>query len=150
MAVICGMDNDYRGIHSRDCGGDMSDLVERLREEDQLNHEVKSNRAWREECESLRQQLEETQLRAESFEGSFNACEKQLAECQAREKVLHRQNEYFLIPEPPSDSTALDTMLKQAKRKALLEAANRLNPGYGDYEWRWVCDELRNMAKELE
>ena len=31
--------------------------------------------------DALKQQLEETQLRAESFEGSFNACEKQLAEC---------------------------------------------------------------------
>ena len=129
---------------------------------------------------SLRQQLEETQLRAESFEGSFNAREKQLAkcaeanvrglvyraavkeqltetqgellvcqqealelreaaaECQAREKVLRDviqiefdyQKETYDQPfsklaealTMPSNSTALDEALKQAKREALLDA----------------------------
>jgi hypothetical protein len=51
MAVICGMDNDYRSIHSRNCGGDMTE------------REIKSNRTWREEVESLRQQLDLVQNR---------------------------------------------------------------------------------------
>ena len=91
--------------------------------------------------------------------------EQQLAECQAREKVLRDALELSWSEEYvngivarskardaltlPSDSTALDTMLKQAKREALLEAANEMtHMKHGDalapHLW------LRNKAKELE
>jgi hypothetical protein len=47
-----------------------------------------------------------------------------------------------------SDSTALDTMLKSAKREALLEAETFF---LNNIERRsWVADELRRMAEELE
>ena len=63
-------------------------------------------------------------LWSEPKEQTIDDLKQQLAECQAK--------------------------VKAAKREALLEAANQLNPGYGDYEWRWVCDEISSMAKELE
>jgi hypothetical protein len=93
----------------------------------------------------------------EVFEVSINDLKQQLAESQAREKVLRDALKDYHQFRPtdisvkalavPSDSTALDTMLKQAKREALLEAAEYLATGIcendnGDY--------LRNMAKELE
>ena len=104
-----------------------------------------------------------------------------LAECQAREKVLRDALDSFYVNDfqfsdvwgssktpkeidealsLPSDSTALDTLLKQAKREALLEALTELQdnmtPGnscYGEayYDAQChLCDDLRRMTKELE
>ena len=91
--------------------------------------------------------------------------ERRLAECQAREKVLRdyvhgalliphnggamfclTPKEYQRIVDVPSDATALDTMLKQAKREALLEAIR---------VWEISPDTLlmtliRRMAEELK
>ena len=50
----------------------------------------------------------------------------------------------------PSDATALDTMLKQAKREALLEAADFFQGKLHNCEIFYPIDELRCMAKELE
>jgi hypothetical protein len=100
-------------------GTEMSDIVERLREEDQLDRDSEMEELLHgeaaDEIESLRQQL---------------------AECQAREKVRinalqiselyvpagHEHAQVAKAIAQPSDSTALDAMLKQAKREALLEA----------------------------
>jgi DNA repair exonuclease SbcCD ATPase subunit len=96
--------------------------------------------------------------------------EEKLAECQAREKVLrdalqqcaYDEEGYCINPDAaealdePSDSTALDDCVKEAKREALLDAAE-----YCDNQWRWsegeyqeyeqdVGDGIRRMAKELE
>jgi hypothetical protein len=92
-----------------------------------------------------------------------------LAECQAREKVLRDAlgvawgnkllaHEAYEIAEKalamPSDSTALDTMLKQAKREALLEAASAVKKDADRVGSTWVsglhADTIRRMAKELE
>jgi hypothetical protein len=87
--------------------------------------------------------------------------EDSLAECQAREKVLRDalalswSEEYVngIIARSkardaltlPFDSTALDAMLKQAKREALLEAADIFEILGGA-----STSQLRRMAKELE
>jgi hypothetical protein len=134
----------------------MNDIIER---------EVKSNRAWREECESLRQQVREL---TELLDYVKSEREQQLAKCQAREKVLRNALDSFYVNDLqfsnvwgssktpkeidealtiPSDSTALDTMLKQAKRHALLEAIEMAKR----YEWdSCYVRELEKMAKELE
>ena len=92
--------------------------------------------------------------------------EQQLAECQAREKVrivaLEQACDLLsdrLYSTPldriykalalPSDSTALDTMLKAAKREALLEAATVVHNMRG-YTYSDISGDLRRMAKELE
>ncbi len=109
------------------------------------------------------------------------SCIKQLAKYQAREKVLRDAlsqaaedmegwgsyaGEYFQekwdlngdiekltkLDAMPSDSTALDTMLKQAKREALLDAATEfeeINPT-AEIARCSVGDELRRMAEELK
>jgi hypothetical protein len=52
----------------------------------------------------------------------------------------------------PSGSTALDTMLKQAKRETLLEAKRRLflATPYESTPAVWYAVVLERMAKELE
>jgi hypothetical protein len=88
---------------------------------------------------------------------------KQLAECQAREKTKHDAliiaaegievggKLYNAIGNAltlPSDSTALDAMLKQAKREALLEAADYLlKRGYQGNGFE-LSHDLRRMALE--
>jgi hypothetical protein len=90
---------------------------------------------------------------------------QQLAECQAREKVridaLRSRPDYpcadkeygdwcaiaFKAEYLPSDSTALDEAIKQAKREVLLEAEGKF--------WCYdnvndVQSELRRMAEELK
>jgi hypothetical protein len=206
-------------------------------------HEVKSNRAWREECVSLRQQLAESDkstLRlletikylvgiaergegrklfdeetAEQFvldyvkriEQQLAECQQklemaeaviagdgalitglkdELAKCQARETSLRDDMklasvQYMgcggnLLPGEivaamtsilnramtlPSDSTALDAMLKQAKRDALLELESIRHFAWQHGEGNTVrlideklggtpSERLRNKAKELE
>jgi chromosome segregation ATPase len=83
-----------------------------------------------------------------------------LAECQAREKVLRDALEHAEELSPtisqqtddalsiPSDSTALDNMLRHAKREALLEAAGRLDPD--DAVSRTFAAWLRRRAEELK
>ena len=99
---------------------------------------------------------------------------KQLAECQAREKVLRDaltlswSEEYvngIIVRSKardaltlPFDSTALDTMLKQAKleeREACAKVceairANRPMTGAGRLIAEECAISIRNMAKELE
>ena len=79
---------------------------------------------------------------------------QQLAECQAREKVL-REHFKDCKCQPmlymPSDSTALYTLKKQWQREALLERADYYDsiPGYEAFGGT-IADELREKAKELE
>ena len=89
---------------------------------------------------------------------------EQLAECQAREKVLRdhfKDCECQPMLYMQSDSTALDDYVKAAlpsllkaakqdgKREALLEAANVV--GSQKYDTLLdIINELRRMAKELE
>jgi hypothetical protein len=115
--------------------------------------------------ESLSQQLAESQLKADANARGFSDVNKKLAECQAREKVridaLRSRPDYpcadkeygdwcaiaFKAEYLPSDSTALDEAIKQAKREVLLEAEGKF--------WCYdnvndVQSELRRMAEELK
>jgi hypothetical protein len=91
---------------------------------------------------------------------------QQLAECQAREKVLRdglldiddwdsatlSASGMARLLDLPSDSTALDAMLKHAKSEALLKAATEFeecNPT-AEIARCSVGDELRRMAHELQ
>jgi chromosome segregation ATPase len=94
--------------------------------------------------------------------------ERQAIECQARETVLRdfvdvciELDDYLTITvtdaldrvrDLPSDSTALDEAIRQAKREALLEAAaefENLNPT-AEIARCAVGDVLRRMADELK
>jgi len=99
----------------------------------------------------------------------MNQLKKQLAESQAREVVMRDAlndvlaNATVHFPEHmiwpiesalamTSDSTALDAMLKHAKREALLDAATEFeecNPT-AEIARCSVGDELRRMAHELQ
>ena len=104
--------------------------------------------------------------------GEIESLRQQLAECQAREKVLRDalalswSEEYVngIVARSkardalalPSDSTALDTMLKAAKREALLSIAKYGKNMDGIFDKAFgagmecVADEAIRMAKELE
>jgi len=118
--------------------------------------------------ESLRQQLDQT---IEECAKKLNEQGKQLAECQAREKMLieaievaeyalsnRTSNQAFALNAcvealaMPSDSTALDTLKKQWEREALLEGAKQLKTLTVDGVQisYWAADHLEYMAKELE
>ena len=136
----------------------------------EMTDRVESMQIDLDELISLRQQLAESQANVKKLltllddaEAVIVAQRKERLESQAREKVLR---DALMIVEPfyaesvTSDSTALDTMLKQAKREALLEAVsmsiyviNRLK-GEREYDFAIgasaVKDELDNMAKELK
>jgi len=81
---------------------------------------------------------------------------QQLAECQAREKATPKSNYekgvFNPVFESPSDSATIDTMLKQAKREALIEAAEDFEQVCPSAEIARcaVGDELRYMAEELK
>jgi hypothetical protein len=142
-----------------------------------IYYHSKTAQALATEIESLRQQLadahnREANARCTHCGGVFFETDlsKKLAECQASEKVLREalgkiaeidlNNSWscqsgmakaaLLLP---SDSTALDKAIKQAKQEALLEAADKCvqNVWTGDFEDNCeVADQLRHMAKELE
>jgi len=91
----------------------------------------------------------------------FKQLRQQLAECQAREKSLREWFKTLLYNSPknsypsivaeealamPHDSTDLDALLKQAKREALLEAADIVDINNMPLKSR----ELRRMAEELK
>jgi hypothetical protein len=100
----------------------------------------------------------------------FKQLRQQLAESQAREKVLRdtlENNKTYVgfagvlkhdIAEAlamPSDSTALDAMLKQAKLEALIEAAEHFDRSAGCTNTVGCCTTLaalglRRMAEELK
>jgi chromosome segregation ATPase len=83
---------------------------------------------WKARCEKAEQQLEETQLRAESFEGSFNACEKQLSECQAQNTKLSER--VVGVGEIAINSVSRDRLAEcQAREKVLRDA---LGVAWGD------------------
>ena len=110
----------------------------------------------------------------QAFFARIEYLEQQLAECQAREKVLrsafsdllyapieypddeYQQNELAGCLNAarealtmPSDSTALDTLKRQWQREALLEAADWFDSPSFPYGFM-VRDSIRRMAKELE
>ena len=111
-----------------------------------------SERELREERKKLASCL------ANKWKSRGEKAEQQLAECQAREKVLLERNEYFesvstgfeierineLAPLPPSDSTALDTMLTQAKREGILYSYDYILKNGG------LTYGLRHKAEELK
>jgi cephalosporin hydroxylase len=143
---------------------------------DKIERPVKSNRAWREEAEfhfanyeAMQQQLQQHEESSKIIFDAYESLRQQLAECQAQtplawvtESAVEKQilngkprrvwwenNNGVGIPiySAPSDSTALDAMLKQAKREALLEAAAEIDTHVG---YHVPIRELRRMAKELE
>jgi hypothetical protein len=134
----------------------MTDIVERLRGFKSTSDALKAA----DEIESLRQQLADTEaLRvcanedANQLAHEANVLAKQLGECQAREKVLRDalgsaidNRKRFELLSMPSDSTALDTILKEAKREALLDVADWLVEQHGR---KHEPEELRRMANEL-
>ena len=121
---------------------EMTDIVARLRDFDNrcMGDNACDVEEAADEIESLRQQL---------------------AECQAREKVLRDALEY-INPQSrnaalamPSDSTALDAMKKQWQREALLEAiavSNETAQKLGIHQPTAFMYEvvLSKMAKDLE
>jgi hypothetical protein len=87
MAVICGMANDYHGIHSRNCGGDMTDIVERLRINCHLIWGKQLGIEAADEIEILRQALadsdnleEQLMFRIQDQEAEIATLKQQLAE----------------------------------------------------------------------
>jgi hypothetical protein len=126
---------------------------------------------------ALKQQLAECQASCKlSFE-QICLKDKQLAESQAREKVLREEFKFFHAvidgTDPtrfqrslgradralalPHDSTALDSAIKQAKREALLEAAEHFyNSSWIEMDGKkriskdFLVKELRRMAEEMK
>ncbi len=127
------------------------------------------------EIESLRQQLAECQTESANWFRKYMEENDALAESQAREKVLRDalnavELEFYQYTEGftilwgeidaalalPSDSTVLDSAIRQAKREALLEAAEAFNcepsgpvPAYPQYYSTHIMGVLRRMADEL-
>jgi len=114
--------------------------------------------------EDTRQQLAETQEELRVCQQEAIGYREQLAECQARERVLRDKVELvcegWTLPFDvrkiletavaiPSDSTALDTMLKQAKREMAVLWLYLFEHGYWN-DADDVIGELNRMAKELE
>ena len=120
----------------------------------------KESAEWKEPTiESLRQQLAERDVVIKDFAQIERGMEEQLAESQALVKVLKialvfaeelLPCTYNMIKDAlalPSDSTALDSAIRQAKREALLEAATN----FDQYEYGSVwAHRLRRMADELD
>jgi hypothetical protein len=149
----------------------MTDIVERLR----LMRTV-GGRDWAcmddaaDEIEYLRQQLAECQEElknkqwaADGFIAGYAEGQRKLAECQARRNqlldvlYLHKNAgnpAYELMVEQVlkdrPDSTALETILKQAKREALLDASNHFDCGCVTGPDSDVRDYLRNKEEELK
>ena len=116
--------------------------------------------------DSLRKELGECKESSKIIFDAYESLRQQLAECQAREKVLrdalvnenslrlgYLYRKGFSIPSLanealalPSDSTALDTMLKHAKRASLSEMAEIISTLNACEE----ADEIRRMAEELK
>ena len=147
----------------------MTDIVEQSRDPLDFLEYTGREGAARIEITSLRQQLATA---IEAHDEWVSLANQQLAECQAREKVLRDALEYWddLISYQftgsseamtamqiatdkgaaalylQQDSTALDTMKKQWQREALLEAAESFTcKTYG-----LAPHDLRNMAKEMK
>jgi DNA repair exonuclease SbcCD ATPase subunit len=132
-----------------------------------LSHRDGCWQAAEERVIELKQQLAECQSKAEHWEatchGQWENYQQLFAECQAREKVLQNfvdvcieLDDYLTITvtdaldkvrDLPSDSTALDSAIKQAKREALLKA---IDCARNAYESGDVLEKLLNMVKELE
>jgi hypothetical protein len=128
-------------------------------------------RVCQQEAIGYREQLTECQARENAGISAISFRDKEIAECQAREKVLREllaryRNETPLGHQPhmiahlvdtvlalPSDCTALDTLLKAAElkgRRGLLnrlhEVADTIGKNTTSQEAR---DSIRNLAKEL-
>jgi len=154
----------------------MTDIVEQAQKEYERFERVLGDTSLEliAEIKSLRQQLANANRRAEYWKAEHLAGNEQLAECQARET---RKNEaidcaVYYINNPssskpfalsvcddalalPSDSTALDTMLKAAelkgRREALFDMAVAVKEmGVFNYSVESIADEIHNRAKELE
>jgi DNA repair exonuclease SbcCD ATPase subunit len=123
------------------------------------------------EIESLRQKLEDSVHAYDVCQQECERMKQQLAESQALVKVLRDALEAALevgshlmsassheaarrALAMPSDSTALDGFIKQAKSEALLEAAAYFTPidagAISTITDRRAADELRRMAEEME
>jgi hypothetical protein len=116
------------------------------------------------ELESLRQQLLDSKACCSHEAEVAESYREQLAESQAREKVLRdtmakipklmcecgkifaEDQELDVLLVHHSDSATLDAAIRQAKREVLLEAADYLfNDAYAECQ-----DTLRRMADELK
>lgn len=166
--LMCG--NDYSDV-LLDAAKDVESLRQQVRELSELLDCVKSERE---------QQLAEQKRLTALVYRAADPLKKQLAECQAREKVLRdalddyrgQVNQYgqhtaAITLDMPSDSTALESAIRQAKREggreALLEAADYADEQsndakylIGDYakgcsnEAASIAIKLRCMADELK
>jgi hypothetical protein len=104
----------------------------------------------------------------EAAHGIVDGVHRQLDECQARDKMLREALEVIarLVNEPLyrnsignrlaidalallSDASALDAMLKQARREALIEAATVVANMNG-YNVEDISSDIRYMAEELK
>ena len=133
----------------------MTDIVERLRRrhtQDCIRPTTLDYAA--NVIESLRQQLDQT---IEDCAKKLNEQGKQLAESQARVKQLeaalgqscedHRSE---MMYECGLYCAGSDEALKQAKREALLEAADQLDDYVNTYTFYRADQQLRRMAEELK
>jgi len=110
------------------------------------------------ENEKLRQQLDMFVAREKVWSKAIDSRDEQLAECQARNISLKKEcvqatiSEKWLSKNYPNDSTALDTMLKQAKREAYIKGFMASAEGWnGEYGSDIESDYFKKrMAKELE
>jgi len=130
------------------------------------------------QCEliKLEHQLAELEVVVKDFAVIEHSMETALAESQAREKVLRDALEQFdglikyqytgnreamsalmhaagvgaVALDLPSDSTALDEAMRQAKREALLEAIAEWEKPYGLTDGSLFIDRLRSMAEGMK
>lgn len=90
----------------------MVDAIERRF--DSAGREIKSNRAWREEVEALRQQLTESQAREKVLRDALETLNTHFP---GNEHHLECERVYALVTNAlalPSDSTALDSAIRRA------------------------------------
>ena len=122
--------------------------------------------AMAEEIERLRELLAESYADADDVLRPYiRRLEEQLAESQAREARLRDAltristntiHWYASIQNAKealamhTDDTALKEAIKQAKRKALLEAADWLGTDDNDVELMTAADEIKSMAEALK
>lgn len=123
----------------------MVDIVERLNKLAE-KHLVSSANS---EIESLLKRLAESQARAKRHaELAFYAVQA-LGSCDTPERWA--ADKYLCESVAlPSDSTALDSVIRQAKREALLEAITEWEKPYGLTDGSKFIDRLRRMADELK
>jgi len=104
------------------------------------------------EVMALRKQLAESQAREQKMRDAMNLAIYQHAG-KGDSRMNHWTAVFYNVLNAPSDSTALDSAIRQAKREALLEAAVKVSDYHGKHfvDNALNCgDVLRKMADEIK